>query len=194
MCKKIMPKPRRGSLLTRVAAEKQDTVRPTWVMGNTMLFGKDYTLTVFNKWYQTKVAKTICDWAQLQIFRAKLRDFSWAATRIGYRYRLKLRAKAVRSLSSRIFFSDYVYSITSLTHFVASKVLEHNNSLCLVTHSHNHWNTNTELEHQRSNTGTTRAKILTTVSSIQCVELHCETVEKSETIGISYKSCATCMA
>ena len=105
MCKKIMPKPRRGSLLTRVAAEKQDTVRPTWVMGNTMLFGKDYTLTVFNKWYQTKVAKTICDWAQLQIFRAKLRDFSWAATRIGYRYRLKLRAKAVRSLRVREYFS-----------------------------------------------------------------------------------------
>ena len=88
MCEAIMPAP-------RLQGQKpHQVVRPTWVPGKTMLFGKDYTLETFDRWHKLQLAGMMERWTRLHVVkRAKLRDFVRACGQIQNRYRRVLEAR-----------------------------------------------------------------------------------------------------
>ena len=82
MCEAIMPGP-------RLQGQKpHQVVRPTWVPGKTMLFGKDYTLDTFERWHKEHLALTLQRWTRINVtFTSRLRDFLDATARIQNHYR-----------------------------------------------------------------------------------------------------------
>jgi len=67
---------------------QQQQVRPTWVPGKTMLFGKDYTLDTFERWHKEHLALTVQRWTRLNVvFTSRLRHFLDATERIQIHYR-----------------------------------------------------------------------------------------------------------
>lgn len=82
MCEAIMPGP-------RLQGQKpHQVVRPTWVPGKTMLFGKDYTLDTFERWHKEHLALTLQRWTRINVtFTSRLRHFLDATARIQNHYR-----------------------------------------------------------------------------------------------------------
>ena len=97
MCEAIMPGP-------RLQGQKpHQVVRPTWVPGKTMLFGKDYTLDTFERWHKEHLALTLQRWTRINVtFTSRLRDFFDATPRIQNHYRRILDRRRMAKVEASI--------------------------------------------------------------------------------------------
>lgn len=87
ICDEVMPK----SEISKIDGK----TRPTWVLGKTLIFGKNYLPKVFTTWHQSKVIKIVQQVVRYYTFAPRLKNAMFSASLIGSRWkRILLERKA----------------------------------------------------------------------------------------------------